>query len=122
LEQQHGENEVKLAEIRGHIEQEKLTGELVSVKNSYIRKESSQTGESQGARISNFMEALPGELSTQQKMDIYLDTQNTDRVKEVSHIQGLKLYLTPKDLDIKMINIDYKGGDNNIPNAPILLN
>lgn len=107
LEQQHGSNEVKLAEIQGQIEQEKLTGDLVSVKNSYIRRESSQTGESQGAKISNFLDHLPKELSIDQKILIYLDTQNTERVKDVTHTPGLKLYVTPKDLDIKMINVNY---------------
>ena len=125
LEQQHGSNEVRLAEIQGQIEQERLTGELVSVKNGYIRRESSQMGESQGARVSNFLDHLPRELSIDQKMLIYLDTQNTERVKDVTHTPGLKLYVTPKDLDIKMINVNYpESNDKNDKkkhNIPLLL-
>lgn len=121
LEQQHGQNEVKLAEIQGHIEQEKLTGELVSVKNGYLRRESAQMGESQGARVSNFIDHLPKDLSISQKMQIYLDTQNTERVKDVTHTPGLKLYVTPKDLDIKMVNINYPESKNNNMDTPLLL-
>ena len=107
LEQTHGINEVKLEEIRGNIEQEKLTGELVTVKNSYLRAESSKSGESHGAKIANFMEHLPATLSTDQKLAIYFDQQNTERVKDVTTSKNLTLYLSQKDLDIKMVNLNY---------------
>lgn len=107
LEQQHGHNEVELAKIQGQIQQETLTGDLVSVKNTYLRRESAQMGESEGARISNFLEHLPKDLSEEQKVAIYMDIQNTKRVSEISHIPGLNLYLTPKELDFKMVNLNY---------------
>ena len=117
LEQQHGQNEVKLAEIQGHIEQERLTGELVSVKNGYIRRENSQMGEAQGSKISNFMDHLPKELTSEQKIGIYYDQQNTERVKDVTHSKNVTLYVSQKDLDIKMVNLNY--GDNYKPNAKL---
>jgi hypothetical protein len=36
-----------------------------------------------------------------------MDIQNTKRVSEISHIHGLNLYLTPKELDFKMVNLNY---------------
>lgn len=107
LEQQHGENDVKIAEIKGNIEQEKLTGDLVSVKNSYINRENSQAGAAEGMKVAEFFKSLPNDLTNEQKMQIYLDKQNTERVNNISHIPGLKLYLTPKDMDFKMINVNY---------------
>lgn len=111
LEQQHGTNEVKLEEIKGHIEQEKLTGELVNVKNTYLRNEQSKMGEANGSRVNNFIEHLPKELNTDQKMSIYLDQQNSERVKDLTQMHGLNLYLSPNDLDIKMVNLNYNDND-----------
>jgi hypothetical protein len=107
LESTCGINEVKMEEIRGNIEQEKLIGELVTVKNSYLRSEASKSGESHGAKISNFMEHLPSDLSIDQKLAIYFDQQNTDRVKDVTSNKNLTLYVSQKDLDIKMVNLNY---------------
>jgi regulator of protease activity HflC (stomatin/prohibitin superfamily) len=117
LEKQHGDNEVKLSEIQGHIEQEKLVGELVGVKNSYLRNEQSKMGEAAGSKISLFMEQLPESLTTEQKLDIYYDQQNTQRVESVTKISNLTLYLSQKDLDIKMVNLNY--GDKKVD--PLLL-
>lgn len=105
LEQQQGHNEVNLAEIQGNIEKEKLMGELVNVKNTYVRRESAQTGESKGTEIANFFGNLPGELSPDDKMKIYLDFKNTERVNNLLTIQGINLHVTPQDLDIKYINV-----------------
>lgn len=107
LEKQHGDNEVKLSELQGHIEQEKLMGELVSVKNSYLRNEQSKMGEASGSKINLFLEQLPHNLSDEQKLSIYFDQQNTDRIKEVTRIPNLTMYLSQKDLDIKMVNLNY---------------
>lgn len=107
LESTCGVNEVKMEEIRGNIEQEKLIGELVTVKNSYLRSEASKSGESHGAKISNFLEHLPSDLSIDQKLAIYFDQQNTDRVKDVTSNKNLTLYVSQKDLDIKMVNLNY---------------
>jgi hypothetical protein len=118
LEQQHGQNEVRLEEISGQIEQEKLTAKLVEVKNTYLRNEQSKMGESDGARIKNFIEQLPEELTIEQKVGIYYDYQNTGRVKELTTMKNLTLYLTPKDLDIQMVNLNH----NEKKVSPALLN
>jgi len=105
LEQQHGQNEVELAKIQGHIEQEQLTGKLVTVKNEYIRRENEKMGEAAGSKISNFIEHLPKDLTTDQKMAIYYDQQNTERVKDVTHASGVTMYVTQQDLDVRIVNV-----------------
>jgi len=107
LEQQHGQNEVKLAEIQGHIEQEQLTGKLVAVKNEYIRRENEKMGEAAGSKISNFMEHLPKDLTIEQKMQIYYDQQNTERVKDVTHSPNVTMYVTQKELDVRVVNLKH---------------
>uniref|UniRef100_A0A6C0C848 Band 7 domain-containing protein n=1 Tax=viral metagenome TaxID=1070528 RepID=A0A6C0C848_9ZZZZ len=109
LEQQHGQNEVKLAEIQGHIEQERLTGQLVTVKNEYIRRENEKMGEAAGSKISNFIEHLPKNFTDKEKIAIYYDQQNTERVKDVTHSPNVTMYVTQNDLDIKVVNLN---GDN----------
>lgn len=107
LEKQHGDNEVKLSELQGQIDQEKIMGELVNVKNTYLRNEQSKMGEASGSKINLFIEQLPEHLSIEQKLAIYFDQQNTERIKEVTSIPNLTLYLSQKDLDIKMVNLNY---------------
>jgi len=121
LEQQHGQNEVKLAEIQGHIAQEKLNGDLVSVKNEYLNRESSKAGESEGVKISNFFEHLPHDLNAEQKMRIYLDVQNTKRVNDLTHTPGLTLYVTPEQLDMKWVNLNYPDNNKQVGNRPLVL-
>ena len=125
LEQQASQNEVRVAEIEGQIKAEQLTGELVNVKRAYQRKEAEQIGESEGARAKHFIDALPDNLTKEQKLAIYFDEQNTKRVGTISK-SGANIYLTQKELDIKMVNLNYHSeqpsvGDDRKKDEPVRL-
>ena len=103
---------VKLRELEGQIKAEELNGQLLQVKKKYIREEATADGECDADRITNFMNNLPENLSKEERMAIYYDMQNTERVKSVTSSKTT-LYITPQDLDFKITNINYQNSNNN---------
>merc|ERR1711964_28756 len=80
LQKIESENEVRLEEMRGRIETERLKGGLVDVKNEHMRKEGSATKED-AIQLFNLM----------RKVDIFKDLSTGD-----AH-----MYFTPEDADLK---------------------
>lgn len=120
MEKQAGENEVKLRELEGQIKAEELQGELLKVKKRYIRDEASADGACEADKITNFLNNLPTELSSNEKLAIYFDRENTERVKNVIK-SNTTLYVTPEDLDFKITNINYNGVKDSTSALPIIL-
>ncbi len=59
-------------------------------------------------------------LTTEQKLAIYFDKQNTQRVESPSKSETT-LYITPQDLDIRITNLNYKDFENGTKRKPIIV-
>lgn len=108
LEEREGKNEVRVAELEGEIKAEELQGKVVAVRKGYLREEARTDGESDADKITNFFENLPKDLTTEQKLKIYWDYKNTERVQYVTDSMaktGTPMYVKPDDVDAKIINV-----------------
>ena len=111
LEKEEGRNEVKKEKLKGEVDQEKIQGEIISVKRGYMRNEAAADGEAEADHIANFLCNLPDDITYEQKLQIYYDKQNTERLKLLS-TSGTSLYVTPEDVDLKIMNMNYQKDDN----------
>ena len=114
LEKEEGKNEVKKVALKGEVEQETIQGDIISVKRGYMRNEAAADGESEADRIANFLKNLPENLTEEQKLEIYFDQQNTERLRLLSQ-SGSHLYVTPKDVDLRIMNMNYHNEGENKP-------
>merc|ERR1712167_528734 len=62
LSQQESENEVKIYNMQGRIEQEKLSGELLSIQHEHAQKEAQVTGTSEADRVTAFIAGLADQV------------------------------------------------------------
>lgn len=105
IEKQEADNEIKLRELNGRIEAEKLNGTLVKIKKENERQENQADGIAEGSRIQNFIGNLGDDVPLEKKLQIYFDIQNTKRLELLSQ-SSATLYLTPKEVDTKVINVN----------------
>jgi len=110
LQQQESENEVQLKEIRGNIEEEKATSELlvIQTQNSTSRAEMEGLFEAQRAR--SFLETLsvsfPDELNFKDIIGMWKILRKEDALKTISKGDA-KLYFTPQDANISIENHEH---------------
>ncbi|CAF0746281.1 unnamed protein product, partial [Rotaria sordida] len=81
IEKQEAENEVKLCDLNGKIEAEKLVGTLLKIKKENERQENQADGIAEGSRIQNFIGNLGDDVPLERKLQIYFDIQNTKRLE-----------------------------------------
>jgi hypothetical protein len=105
IEKQEAENEIKLRDLNGQIDAEKLNGILLKIKKENERQENQADGIAEGSRIQNFIGNLGDDLPLEKKLQIYFDIQNTKRLDLISQSKTT-LYLTPKEVDTKVINVN----------------
>lgn len=114
IEKQEAENEIKLRELEGKIEAEKLNGTLLKIKKENERQENQADGIAEGSRIQNFIGNIGDDIPLEKRLQIYFDIQNTKRLDLLSQSKTT-LYLTPKEVDTRVININaVHPGDNPI--------
>ncbi|CAF1382865.1 unnamed protein product [Adineta ricciae] len=105
IEKQEAENEVKLCDLNGQIEAEKLVGTLLKIKKENEREENVADGIAEGSRIQNFIGNLGDDVPLERKLQVYFDIQNTKRLDMLARSKTT-LYLTPKEVDTKVINVN----------------
>jgi hypothetical protein len=105
IEKQEAYNEIKLRDLNGRIDAEKLNGTLLKIKKENERQENQADGIAEGSRIQNFVSNLGDEIPLEKKLQIYFDIQNTKRLDMIAQSKTT-LYLTPKDVDTKVINVN----------------
>jgi len=105
IEKQEAGNEIKLRDLNGQIEAEKLVGTLLKIKKENERQENQADGIAEGSKIQNFISNLGDDIPLQQKLQVYFDIQNTKRL-EMLALAKTTLYLTPKDVDTKVVNVN----------------
>lgn len=119
LEKKQGENEIRVCELEGQKQAEKITGELVSIKRSYMREEATADGESDADRIAKFFDNLPQTMTMEQKMQIFMDGKNTERMSMLFN-SGTQIILKPEDVGFDIMNLNYNGPNPNVaPNVNI---
>jgi len=82
-----------------------LNGTLVKIKKENERQENQADGIAEGSRIQNFIGNLGDDVPLEKKLQIYFDIQNTKRLELLSQ-SSATLYLTPKEVDTKVINVN----------------
>ncbi len=112
IEKQEADNEIKLRDLTGKINAEKLNGTLLKIKKENERQENQADGIAEGSRIQNFIGNLGDDLPLERKLQIYFDIQNTKRLDLLSQSKTT-LYLTPKEVDTKVINVNTIHPGNN---------
>ena len=105
IEKQEAQNEIKVCDLNGQIEAEKLFGTLLKIKKENERQENQADGIAEGSRIQNFISNLGDDIPLEKRLQIYFDIQNTKRLETLAQSQTT-LYLTPKDVDTKVINVN----------------
>jgi hypothetical protein len=105
IEKQEADNEIRLRGLNGQIDAERLNGTLVKIKKENERQENQADGIAEGSRIQNFISNLGDDVPLEKKLQIYFDIQNTRRLDLLAHSKTT-LYLTPKDVDTKVINVN----------------
>lgn len=105
IERQEAENQVKLCDLDGQIEAEKLVGTLLKIKKENERQENIADGIAEGGRIQNFLNNLGDDMPLEKKLQVYFDIQNTKRLDMLSQSKTA-MYLTPKEVDTKVINVN----------------
>jgi hypothetical protein len=105
IEKQEADNEIKLRDLNGKIDAEKLNGTLLKIKKENERQENQADGIAEGSRIANFISNLGDDLPIEKKLQIYFDIQNSKRLDMLS-TSKTTLYLTPKEVDTKVINVN----------------
>jgi len=105
IEKQEADNEIKLRDLTGKINAEKLNGTLLKIKKENERQENQADGIAEGSRIQNFISNLGDDLPLDRKLQIYFDIQNTKRLDLLSQSKTT-LYLTPKEVDTKVVNVN----------------
>lgn len=116
IEKQEADNEIKLRDLTGKIDAEKLFGNLLKIKKENERQENQADGIAEGSRIQNFLGNLGDDIPLEKKLQIYFDIQNTKRLEALTQSKTT-LYLTPKDVDTKVINLNaIDGSDKSVFN------
>ena len=102
LQKIESENEVRLEEMRGRIETERLKGGLVDVKNEHMRKEAQMEGQAEAERIRAFIEGLgkDGSATKEDAIQLFNLMRKVDIFKDLS-TGDAHMYFTPEDADLK---------------------
>ena len=102
LQQIESENEVRLENMKGLIEEEKLKGGLIDVRNQHQQKEAMIEGEAEALRVRAFLKGL--EDITPDKRDaiqLFHMLRKVDVLSELSRGDA-RLFFTPDDCDLRI--------------------
>merc|ERR1712093_417007 len=95
------ENEVALKKMKGRIEEEKIKGQLIDVKNEHQRKEALIDGEAEAERVSAFIKGLNGVCSAEQAIKIFNELRKAEVMTELANSDA-HLYFTPAECDLRL--------------------
>ncbi|CAF0757845.1 unnamed protein product [Didymodactylos carnosus] len=112
-EKQEASNEIRLRDLTGQIDAEKLFGTLLKIKKENERQENQADGIAEGSKIQNFINNLGDDIPLEKKLQIYFDIQNTKRL-ELLASNKTSMYLTPKEVDTKVVNVNTMYSTNDV--------
>jgi len=110
------QNEVALEKMKGKIEEERLKGQLIDVKNEHQRKEALIEGEAEAARVNAFLQGVSGVTSGEGALAIFNELRKTEVMTSLASSDA-HLYFTPAECDLRLgHNVTYpapKGASGN---------
>jgi len=95
------ENEVALEKMKGRIEEEKIKGQLIDVKNEHQRKEALIDGEAEAERVAAFIKGLKDVCSQEQAILIFNELRKAEVMTELANSDA-HLYFTPAECDLRL--------------------
>lgn len=95
------ENEVALEKMKGRIEEEKIKGQLIDVKNEHQRKEALIDGEAEAERVAAFIKGLNGVCSEEQAIRIFNELRKAEVMTQLANSDA-HLYFTPAECDLRL--------------------
>lgn len=102
LQQQESANEVGLFQLHGEIEQEKLKGDLITVRQQHKLMEASGTGEAEAERVNVFMRKVADEVSDLPgRIGLWSTLRKQDALEAVSG-GSARVYFTPNDCNLSI--------------------
>jgi hypothetical protein len=101
LQQQAGANEVRLQEIRGAIEAERLRGELMEVRQAVEEAEARIAGHAEGERVRALLAGMGEDLDAAAKLAIFQTLRKQDALTALS-TGNARLFFTPADVDLRI--------------------
>merc|ERR1712167_498040 len=87
--------------MKGRIEEEKIKGQLIDVKNEHQRKEALIDGEAEAERVSAFIKGLNGVCSAEQAIKIFNELRKAEVMTELANSDA-HLYFTPAECDLRL--------------------
>jgi hypothetical protein len=95
------ENEVKLKEITGEIEAERMKSELLEMQKKNRHAEASIEGEVEAMRVSKFFDEVTERIPREERVDVFNLLRKKDILAELS--QGnAQIFYTPSDVDLTL--------------------
>jgi len=95
------ENEVAIEKMRGKIEEEKLKGQLIDVKNEHQRKEALIDGEAEAQRVAAFIKGLKDVASSEEAIAIFNEIRKQEIMTSLAQSDA-HLYFTPAECDLRL--------------------
>merc|ERR1712178_229904 len=95
------ENEVALEKMKGRIEEEKIKGQLIDVKNEHQRKEALIDGEAEAERVAAFIKGLKDVASSQEAIAIFNEIRKQEIMTSLAQSDA-HLYFTPAECDLRL--------------------
>lgn len=104
LSQQESENEIRMKQMRGEIEQEKLNGDLLAIKHEHACEEARIVGASEAARVKKFIEGLDGSVADEAtRVEIWRAIRKNEALAELAQGNAsTALYFTPSDVNLSI--------------------
>merc|ERR1719389_1646261 len=102
LSQQESENEVHLFRIKGDIEEERATGELLEVRQKNTNKAASMEGAAEAERVRTFLKDLEDQVpELQTRVQLWNVLRKGDALGALSK-GSARLYFTPQDVSLSI--------------------
>ncbi|WP_017718324.1 hypothetical protein [Kamptonema formosum] len=101
LQKQEGDNDVKLKEIEGEIEVERLKGQLLDLRRQHAQTEAVTAGEAEAIRVRAFFDGLGNGMPASEKLAIFNTLRKQDAIAALSE-GSAQLYFTPADVDLSI--------------------
>merc|ERR1712196_245724 len=90
-----------LDKMKGRIEEEKIKGQLIDVKNEHQRKEALIDGEAEAERVAAFIKGLKNVCSQEQAILIFNELRKAEVMTELANSDA-HLYFTPAECNLRL--------------------
>jgi len=102
LQQQESANEVGIFQLQGEIEQEKLKGDLITVRQTHKLMEATGTGDAEAERVNMFMKKTASEVpDLTSRIGLWSTLRKQEALEAVSSGPA-RLYFTPNDCNLSI--------------------